>query len=216
MEERIRGSWWLAPPGNWRRFQITMAGLVVLGLFGLAAGIAAAAFGQPPGDVLLIGVGTPLVAEFVLFGIPVRVAGEARFTLPATPERLFTIASDPQMMVRLSPAGLRLIQSSGEAGHVGSRFVMTASGLRMAIRVLRSDPPREIVIEVRSRLTRAVTTRTYTPVGDGTEVWMRTQQRIPLGAWLLRPVFRSEVSYTMAEGRRRLLAFLEADSTVDR
>ena len=145
MEERIRGSWWLAPPGNWRRFQITMAGLVVLGLFGLAAGIAAAAFGQPPGNVLLIGVGTPLVAEFVLFGIPVRVAGEARFTLPATPERLFTIASDPQMMVRLSPAGLRLIQSSGEAGHVGSRFVMTASGLRMAIRVVRSDPPREIV-----------------------------------------------------------------------
>ena len=131
-DEPFRRSWWLAAPGTWRRLQFTILWLVLLGLVGLAGGLVATAYRVPLNSAFLIGAGVALIAEIAIFGIPARVASEIRFTLPATPERLFAIASDPQMMARLSPIRLRLVESAGNPGEVGSRYVMTASGLRMA------------------------------------------------------------------------------------
>jgi hypothetical protein len=196
-----------------RRAQFTILWLLLLGAVGLGAGLVAAAHGASADTAWVVGVGAGLAAELIFFGIPVTISSETGLSLPAAPDRVFAIATDPNLTARLSPIGLRLVESSGDAGQVGSKYVMTASGLRIAVRVLRSDPPHEIVIESRSRLNRAVVTRRYAPSDEGTEVWMRTEHRMPLGAWLLKPVFESEIRYSMAERQRRIRAYLEAANT---
>ncbi|HEY6117335.1 MAG TPA: SRPBCC family protein [Candidatus Dormibacteraeota bacterium] len=211
----FRRSWWLAPPGLARRAQFTILWLAILGAVGLAAGILAEEAGASADSALWLGLGAAIAAEIAMFGIPVRISSEHHVRLPATPERVFAMAVDPSLVPRLSAVGVRLIESSGIPGCVGSRYVLTAAGTRMDVTVLRSDPPREVVIEARARLIRSTITRRYTPVDGETDAWMRNEQRMPLGFWLLAPVFKSEVLLAMAEGQRRIRNYLETEPFPD-
>jgi polyketide cyclase/dehydrase/lipid transport protein len=211
----FRRSWWLAPPGLARRAQFTIVWLAILGAVGLAAGLLAEERGASADTSLWLGIGAAIAAEIAVFAIPVRISSEHRIRLPATPERVFAMAIDPTLVPRLSAIGVRLIDSSGVPGSVGSRYVLAAAGVRIVTTVLRSDPPREIVIEMRARLTRSVITRRYTPVDGDTNAWVRNEQRMPLGYWLLAPVFQSEVRSAMAEGQRRIRAYLQTEPLPD-
>lgn len=80
----------------------------------------------------------------------------------------------------------------------------------MTTKVVSSDPPRNLVTTSigRDRLNRVDVHRTYTPVAEGTRMEARSRWRMPVGAWLLRPVFRREVEANMVQTQARLRDYL--------
>jgi hypothetical protein len=196
-----------------RRLQVTLLLLVVLGTVGLAGGLVARGLGAGAAPSALIGALVALATETALFAVPVRIRLERCFCLATTPDQVFAVATDPLIASQLNPLGPRIIATSGEPGSAGSTFTASLGGLRMVTRVLESDPPHEIVTEVRSRLNRVITRRTYTAVPAGTEVRIHAEHRMPLAAWLLRPVFAPELHFILQEIERRLRAHLETPVT---
>jgi hypothetical protein len=195
--------WWLARPGMPRRFQLMLLLLLVLGAFGLIAGLVARSAGQDVANSMLVGVIAAFGLEIILFAIPIRMSRERTFRLQATPEQVFALATDP-VSLELNPLRPRLVKSSGAPGEVGSSNTLVASGWKAVTTVVGSRPPHEIVTETRSGLQRVTTTARYRAVGNETEVWVQRRIRVQLAAWLLLPVYRSEVDYVLAESERRL------------
>jgi hypothetical protein len=196
---------WLAPPGPMRRLQLTAVLLVGLAAIGVIAGAVASRVSTA--SPWVVGVGAALAAELAGFAIPVRVRASRGFELPATPMELFEVTKDPIAMARLSPMRLNVSLTGGEAGSVGSTYEASSSGLTMRTKVLESEPGRRIVTETKSRLIKATIVRRYAPCEGGTRVDVESVQRVPLAGWMLAPVFRSEVDYTLRETERRLRAY---------
>jgi hypothetical protein len=197
---------WLAPPGQWRRAQMTIILLLVFVAIGIVVAWAAYAAGATS-DAWKIGVAGAVLAELIGFLVPVRVASSRRFRLPATPEQIFAVTRDPLAMQRLSPLNMNLRSTGGEAGAIGSTYQATSSGLTMHTRVVEADPPHRIVTETRSLLNRVRVVRSYSNVPGGTVVHISTTHRMPLVAWLLRPVYRREVEYVLSESERRIRTY---------
>jgi hypothetical protein len=185
---------------------MTLLLIVLLAAAGFVGGLVARALGA---GTLAAAAMVALATEIALFAVPVRFRLERRFALAATPEQVFAIATDPIAASRLNPTSPRIIATSGEPAAVGSTYTADLSGVRMVTRVVVSEPLREIVTESRTRLNRVITRRTYSAVPAGTEVCIHAEQRMPLGGWLLTPLFASELQFTLAETERRLQAHLE-------
>jgi hypothetical protein len=198
-------SWWLAPPGLLRRFQATLLLMFALAVIMVAGWAVATTLGARSSDAWGVGVVVALAVEIALFAVRMRVRSERSLVLPGLPSDVYAIATDPMALQRRSPMNLTVTNARGEPGRVGSSFrAATTSGLVIRARVLEADPPSRIVIETRTRLSRTIIERRYTPCQSGTEVQVRSEQRMPLWAWLLRPLYAREVRAVLAESERAL------------
>jgi hypothetical protein len=203
---------WLAPPGNARRLQMTLFWLIVLAGIGVTAGWVASRFGLVGWDLAWVGLASAFVAEMALFFVPVRISSELTSIFAGPPELLFQLASDIKLSLQVSgnPRRVKLVKEIGKPGELGSSYVMRASGVVTTTTVVSSDPPRQLVTISKSRLNRVDVSRTYTTVPGGTRVDMRARHRMPLAAWLLRPVFRPELQATMTQAQDRLTEYLRS------
>jgi len=200
----IARSWWLAPPGPLRRLQMTVLLLAALSLVAVAGWAMAGLAGASGNEAWTIGAAIAVALEVALLAVRVRVHSERSVELPGDPATVYAVATDPQGIAQRSPMNLKLGPVSGRPGTAGSTYQSSSSGLAMRTRVVEADPPRRIVTETRSRLSRAVIERRYTPTGNGTRVEITSTLHMPAVAWLARPLYAREIRSTLAETERRL------------
>jgi hypothetical protein len=203
---------WLAPPGIARRIQLNLLWFLVPAAIGVLAAWVASPLGF---SGLAVGVATAMLVWIIFRFVPMRVKSESSAVFPGTPEQLFELASDIKVSLQVSgnPDRRRLVSQTGQPGQLGSRYVTEASGRVLTTTVVGSEPPRKLVtttITDGSGMGRIDHERTFGPVGGGTLVEARARQQMSLGAWLLRPLFKSEFEAYRAQSDARIRDYLAA------